>query len=279
MGKPHVLANTVDHRHAISEGGNPSPGHDGLASYCPACHSAKTARGTEAGAVRSNKPRRGCDVYGFPLSRAHHWNKLEDHVARLQVFLLVTALTGCSQGSDSVEPAADTASSSPVVTEEALSMSEPEMQLVPVPAKHIAIECNGTYESRYEDLEDSFQNRDDRDDKSSTVFVIVDDEERILQYVAEQEGFAEFCTNCKKDFSKSMIRWSSTTSDRADEYGLSNISGSYGNIDRLRGTAEDNLDMTMYRNGSLINRHKMSWKYRECLPVSLDNIPSAKPKF
>src|SRR3546814_7587894 len=43
-----TLANTVDHVVAISEGGHAFPGHDGLASYCPACHSAKTARGSEA---------------------------------------------------------------------------------------------------------------------------------------------------------------------------------------------------------------------------------------
>lgn len=73
MGKPHVLANTVDHRHAIKDGGNPFPGHDGLASYCPGCHSAKTARGTEAGAVRSSKPRRGCDAEGNPLDARHPW--------------------------------------------------------------------------------------------------------------------------------------------------------------------------------------------------------------
>ena len=50
-----TLANTVDHVVPISDGGHPFPGHDGLASYCAACHSAKTARGTEAGAIRSTK--------------------------------------------------------------------------------------------------------------------------------------------------------------------------------------------------------------------------------
>ncbi len=74
MGKPHVLANTVDHVEPISEGGNPFPGHDGLRSYCPACHSAKTARGTEAGAVRSSKPRKGCDANGYPLDPSHGWS-------------------------------------------------------------------------------------------------------------------------------------------------------------------------------------------------------------
>lgn len=69
-----TLANTVDHITPISEGGHPFPGHDGLASYCPACHSAKTARGSEAGAIRTSKPRKGCDAQGNPLDPAHPWN-------------------------------------------------------------------------------------------------------------------------------------------------------------------------------------------------------------
>ncbi|MBO9579864.1 MAG: HNH endonuclease [Sphingobium sp.] len=68
------VANTVDHRIPISAGGHPFPGHDGLASYCPSCHGAKTARGVEAGAVRTNKPRRGCDASGMPLDPAHDWS-------------------------------------------------------------------------------------------------------------------------------------------------------------------------------------------------------------
>lgn len=67
-------ANTVDHVQAINDGGPPFPGHDGLASYCAPCHSAKTARGTEAGAIRSTKPRRGCDANGNPFDPAHPWN-------------------------------------------------------------------------------------------------------------------------------------------------------------------------------------------------------------
>lgn len=82
MGKPHVLANTVDHRVPISEGGPAFPGFDGLASYCPACHSAKTARGAEAGAVRSSKPRRGCDAEGNPLDAAHPWKSLRADAGR-----------------------------------------------------------------------------------------------------------------------------------------------------------------------------------------------------
>jgi len=67
-------ANTVDHVRPISDGGPAFPGHDGLASYCPSCHGAKTARGAEAGAVRSIKPRKGCDADGNPLDQAHPWS-------------------------------------------------------------------------------------------------------------------------------------------------------------------------------------------------------------
>jgi len=70
-----VMATHVDHKRAISDGGHPFPGHDGLTSYCTGCHSAKTARGAEAGAVRSTKPRRGCDADGNPLDAAHPWKK------------------------------------------------------------------------------------------------------------------------------------------------------------------------------------------------------------
>ncbi|MFD1106019.1 AAA family ATPase [Sphingobium olei] len=69
-----TMANTVDHRVSINAGGDPFPSHDGLASYCPGCHSAKTARGIEAGAVRTKKPRRGCNPDGSPIDSAHPWN-------------------------------------------------------------------------------------------------------------------------------------------------------------------------------------------------------------
>jgi 5-methylcytosine-specific restriction protein A len=74
MGRPFVRANTVDHRVPISQGGPPFPDHDGLASYCGPCHSAKTARGAEAGASKSDKPRKGCNPDGTPLDPAHPWN-------------------------------------------------------------------------------------------------------------------------------------------------------------------------------------------------------------
>ena len=70
-----AIANTVDHVVPISEGGSAFPGHDGLASYCAPCHSAKTARGAEAGAIRSTKPRRGCNPDGSPLDPAHPWHE------------------------------------------------------------------------------------------------------------------------------------------------------------------------------------------------------------
>ncbi|WP_425514716.1 HNH endonuclease signature motif containing protein [Aquisediminimonas sediminicola] len=71
-----VVANTVDHIKPISDGGSAFPDHDGLASYCPACHSAKTARGIEAGAIKSTKPRKGCNPDGSPLDPAHPWKSL-----------------------------------------------------------------------------------------------------------------------------------------------------------------------------------------------------------
>lgn len=70
-----MRANTVDHVVPINEGGAPFPSHEGLTSYCHSCHSAKTARGAEAGAIRSSKPRRGCDANGIPLDPAHPWRK------------------------------------------------------------------------------------------------------------------------------------------------------------------------------------------------------------
>ena len=73
MGRMTV-ANTVDHVTAVRDGGHPFPGHDGLSSYCAPCHSAKTARGTEAGAIKSTKPRRGCNPDGTPLDPAHPWS-------------------------------------------------------------------------------------------------------------------------------------------------------------------------------------------------------------
>jgi 5-methylcytosine-specific restriction enzyme A len=69
-----TVANTVDHVIPVSKGGPALPGHDGLSSYCAACHSHKTARGIEAGAARTSKPRKGCDAMGNPIDPAHPWN-------------------------------------------------------------------------------------------------------------------------------------------------------------------------------------------------------------
>lgn len=69
-----TLANTVDHDVAISAGGPAFPTLDELTSMCGPCHGAKTARGPEAGAVRSEKPRKGCDADGNPLDPTHPWS-------------------------------------------------------------------------------------------------------------------------------------------------------------------------------------------------------------
>ena len=71
-----TLANTVDHVVPISAGGPPFPSLDGLTSMCASCHSQKTARGVEAGAIRTTRklqPRKGCDANGNPLDPAHPW--------------------------------------------------------------------------------------------------------------------------------------------------------------------------------------------------------------
>ena len=70
-----VPANTVDHVKPISQGGDPFPDHDGLKSYCRSCHAEKTARGPEAGAIRTNAPLKGGDVKGYPRDPNHPWNK------------------------------------------------------------------------------------------------------------------------------------------------------------------------------------------------------------
>lgn len=67
-------AQAVDHRKPISDGGDPFPSHDGLASLCYRCHSAKTARGVEAGAFKTRKPRKGCSIDGQPLDKKHPWH-------------------------------------------------------------------------------------------------------------------------------------------------------------------------------------------------------------
>lgn len=69
-------ANTVDHQKAISDGGAPFD-LTNLVSMCTSCHSQKTARGPEAGAVKTTRalqPRKGCDASGNPLDPAHPRN-------------------------------------------------------------------------------------------------------------------------------------------------------------------------------------------------------------
>jgi 5-methylcytosine-specific restriction protein A len=69
-------ATCVDHRDPIRGEGDPRAWHwPNLVSSCWPCHSAKTARGSEAGAVRTNKPRKGCAPDGTPLDGGHWWQK------------------------------------------------------------------------------------------------------------------------------------------------------------------------------------------------------------
>lgn len=70
-----TLANTVDHVTAINSGGAPFPMLSELNSLCHSCHSAKTARGSEAGAIHTHKPRKGCNPDGSPLDRRHPWHE------------------------------------------------------------------------------------------------------------------------------------------------------------------------------------------------------------
>lgn len=65
----------VDHIRPVSDGGPAFPMHDGLQTLCASCHSAKTARGAEAGAIRSSKPRKGCRADGSPLDPSHPWGE------------------------------------------------------------------------------------------------------------------------------------------------------------------------------------------------------------
>lgn len=72
-----VAATVVDHRKPVRLGGDPFPPLSGLRSLCWPCHSAKTARGPEAGAASTTKPRKGCNPDGSPLDPAHPWHDAE----------------------------------------------------------------------------------------------------------------------------------------------------------------------------------------------------------
>lgn len=70
-----VVATCVDHKVAISQGGEPFPSLEELSSKCTPCHSRKTARSAESGAVKSDRPMKGCTADGSPLDPAHPWNQ------------------------------------------------------------------------------------------------------------------------------------------------------------------------------------------------------------
>ena len=91
-----VFASVVDHVQPINLGGDPFPLLADLASLCPPCHSAKTARGPEAGAVRTTRarqPRKGCDARGNPIDPRHPWK----HEKSLRADALQTATQVGSQ--------------------------------------------------------------------------------------------------------------------------------------------------------------------------------------
>jgi len=91
-----TVATVVDHVIPMSEGGPAFPGPDGLRSLCAPCHGEKTARGPEAGAIRTTRarqPRKGCDVNGNPLDAANPWNSEQVIDISLITGRLTTATT------------------------------------------------------------------------------------------------------------------------------------------------------------------------------------------
>lgn len=99
-------ANTVDHIVPISAGGHPFPAIDGLTSMCARCHSAKTARGVEAGGARTTRallPRKGCDANGNPLDPAHRWHgkSLRAEPSKTAPYLPTQLVYGRSRGGSS----------------------------------------------------------------------------------------------------------------------------------------------------------------------------------
>jgi 5-methylcytosine-specific restriction protein A len=74
-----VPAEVVDHRTPISKEGREKrsaaeafPPLDRLASLCAGHHNAKT-RAEQLGV--KNWMNKGCDIFGRPLDRNHHWNR------------------------------------------------------------------------------------------------------------------------------------------------------------------------------------------------------------
>ncbi|NOT39219.1 MAG: HNH endonuclease [Alphaproteobacteria bacterium] len=67
-------ATCVDHKTPVQGDNDPLCwAWSNLQSLCWSCHSAKTARGREHGAVKTNKPRKGCDKFGRPIDPSHPW--------------------------------------------------------------------------------------------------------------------------------------------------------------------------------------------------------------
>lgn len=64
-------ATAVDHKKSIRFGGAPFPPLNELWSSCWSCHSAKTARGEEHGAVKTSAPMKTIGLDGMPLDPTH----------------------------------------------------------------------------------------------------------------------------------------------------------------------------------------------------------------
>ncbi|MEO1191466.1 MAG: HNH endonuclease signature motif containing protein [Pseudomonadota bacterium] len=68
-----VAASHVDHKVAISKGGDPFPPLDALMSMCPSCHSIKTSAidRSDRSSGSAGVAFKGCGLDGLPLDPSH----------------------------------------------------------------------------------------------------------------------------------------------------------------------------------------------------------------
>lgn len=67
-------ADTVDHIHPVSAGGDPYPPLDGLMSLCARCHNEKTNAMDRHDRNGSGRRFKGCDINGNPIDPADLWH-------------------------------------------------------------------------------------------------------------------------------------------------------------------------------------------------------------
>ncbi len=67
-------ATTVDHQHALGQGGDPFPQLSGLTSYCHPCHAYKTNSEYSARSDATGRLLPGCTVGGWPACPNDAWN-------------------------------------------------------------------------------------------------------------------------------------------------------------------------------------------------------------